>query len=75
MLTLRADADVDRALDYLVSQAGGTRSQVVRSAVLQAEREARHEAMRQEALRLRSDEADVAEAKNVNTFMGGSDAW
>jgi len=75
MMTIRTDDGVNQAIDFLVSQTGLSRSHVVREAVLQAEREARREAMRREAMALRDDEADLKEAQAVRSFMGGSDAW
>jgi len=75
VVTFRVDPDVDRAIDYLVQRTGDTKSKIVRDAVLNAERQARREAIRREALELGSDETDQAEVAAVRAFMGGDDAW
>ena len=75
VLTFRTDPGVDQALDFLAKYTGTSKSQVIRNAVLAAEREARRERMKQEALALTADPADLKEAQAVRAFMGGSDAW
>jgi len=75
VLTLRVDPEVDQAIAYLTAQSGHTKSQVVRDAVLDTARQARREAIRQAALRVSQDQADLAEAQAILNFMGAGDAW
>lgn len=75
VLTFRTDPEVDRAIEYLVTQTGDSKSDVLRDAVLKAERDARREALRQESLILKEDPADLAEVQAVRTYLGDSDAW
>jgi len=75
VMTFRVDDEVDQAIDYLTRCTGQSKSKVVRDAVLSAERQARREAMLQEALTLSGDAADRVESADVLAFMGGYDAW
>lgn len=58
-LTIRIDADVERALDTLV-HAGRTRSEAVRHAILNEERALKRARLRAEAEALARDPDDVA---------------
>jgi len=75
MLTVRTDETIDQALAYLRDVSGQSQSTVIRQAVLQAERQARRDAMRREALEVVNDPEDRKEAKAILDYMGGSDAW
>jgi len=75
VLTLRTDESVDQAIEYLQSITDESQSAVVRRAVLSAERQARRDAMRREALDLAGDSYDRAEAQAILADMAGSDAW
>lgn len=74
-LTIRTDPEVERALDALTKAAGHSRSQVVREAILGAERARRREALRAEARSLRDDPEDVAAARGLSAEMGDIGAW
>lgn len=74
-LTIRTDPEVERALDALTEAAGQSRSEVVRVAILEAERARRRAALRAEAESLRDDDADVAKARALAAEMGEIGAW
>jgi hypothetical protein len=74
-VSLRTDSAVEDAIEALQEATGASRSGVVRAAVLQAADRTRREELRREALALREDPSDRAEARAVLAFMGGSDAW
>lgn len=67
-LTIRIDSDVQRALAVLVDQ-GQSRSEVVREAILEAERSRRRARLRAEAESLAGDPDDVAESKALAAEM------
>jgi Arc/MetJ-type ribon-helix-helix transcriptional regulator len=67
-LTIRIDSDVERALAVLVDQ-GRSRSEVVREAILEAERSRRRARLRAEAESLAGDPDDVAESKALAAEM------
>ncbi len=75
VLTFRTDPAVDQAIGLLMKDTGEGKSQVIREAILQAERKVRHRIMQEESLALREDAADQAECRAVLAFMGGGDAW
>ena len=67
-LTIRTDPEVERALDTLTS-GGASRSEAVRSAILEAERALRRARMRAEAEQLRNDPDDVAASRALAEEM------
>ena len=73
-LTIRTDADVDRALATL-SASGKNRSEIIRAAILEAERSYRRSLMRAEAEALRDDPEDVAASKALVAEMADGRAW
>lgn len=73
-LTIRTDADVDRALEALTS-GGQAKSDVVRNAILLAERTERRARMRAEAEALRDDPSDVTQARQLAADMEQLGAW
>lgn len=73
-LTIRTDAEVERALDALTS-AGASRSQAVRQAILDAERANRRARLRAEAEQLRDDPDDVAASRAMAAEMDAQRAW
>jgi Arc/MetJ-type ribon-helix-helix transcriptional regulator len=76
VLTVRVDSAVERALEYLLSQrAGETRSDVVREAILAAEKTARRARMREESAALRDDPEYQAEVKAVAADLDEIRAW
>lgn len=74
-LTIRTDAEVERALDALTKAGGKSRSEVVRAAILEAERARRRAALRAEAESLREDADDVAKSRELAAEMGELGAW
>ena len=76
VLTVRVDSAVERALEYLLSQrAGETRSDVVREAILAAEKAARRARMREESATLAADPEERAAAKLLAAEMAEYSAW
>ena len=75
IMTVRMDEVSEAALAYLQEQTKTSRSEAIRSAILEAERRTRRTALRAEATTLMDDPDDRAEAQAVLAFMGGSDAW
>lgn len=73
-LTIRTDAEVERALQRL-TQAGATRSEVVRVAILEAERADRRARLRAEAEALREDPDDVVASRELAAEMDELRAW
>ena len=73
-ITVRADAEIADALDELMSD-GGTRSSVVRAAILAAARKHRRVRLRAEAERLAADPEDAAEMRAVREDMESLRAW
>lgn len=73
-LTIRTDEEVEAALTALTSD-GRTRSEAVRSAILDAERSRRRAALRAEAEALRDDPDDVAASRALAAEMGAGRAW
>lgn len=73
-LTIRTDAAVEQALDELTRE-GLSRSEVVRAAILEAERARRRARMREEAEALRNDPDDLAAARELATEMDSIRAW
>jgi len=73
-LTIRTDAEVERALESLTRD-GRSRSDVVRAAILAAEREQRRSRLRAEAEALRDDPEDVAESRRLAAEMDVVRAW
>ncbi len=67
-LTIRTDKDVERALASL-TEGGQSRSDVVRSAILDAERAHRRARLRAEAEALRDDPEDVAASRALTAEM------
>ena len=73
-LTIRTDPDVEKALAALTHD-GRTRSDVVRAAILDAERQHRRSLMRAESLALREDPDEVAASKALLAEMESVRAW
>jgi len=73
-LTIRTDPAVERALKVLTGE-GVTRSEAVRTAILEAERAHRRERLRAEAESLRNDPADVAASRELAAEMDAVRAW
>ncbi|MGI9003266.1 MAG: hypothetical protein ACR2GH_16685 [Pseudonocardia sp.] len=73
-LTIRTDAEVERALESLTRD-GRSRSDVVRAAILAAEREQRRSRLRAEAEALRDDPEDVAASRRLAAEMDAVRAW
>jgi hypothetical protein len=73
-LTIRTDAEVERALGVLTSE-GQSRSEAARSAILEAERSHRRARLRAEAEELRNDPDDVAASRALAAEMEGLRAW
>jgi uncharacterized membrane protein YccC len=73
-LTIRTDAEVERALALLTSD-GQTRSEAARTAILDAERAHRRTRLRAEAEELRNDPDDVAAARDLAAEMDAIRAW
>lgn len=73
-LTIRTDDAVERALEHLTDE-GLSRSQAVRQAILDAERNQRRARLRAEAEQLRNDPDDVAAARELNEEMEAIRAW
>lgn len=73
-LTIRTDPDVERALEALTAE-GQSKSEAVRTAILESERARRRARMRAEAEALRNDPDDVAAAKQLAEEMGQLGAW
>jgi hypothetical protein len=73
-LTIRTDAEVERALAVL-TEGGRTRSEAARAAILDAERAERRARLRAEAQALRDDAEDVAAARELAAEMEAIRAW
>lgn len=73
-LTIRMDPDVERALESLTAD-GRSRSEVVRAAILEAERAARRAEMRAWSEKVRNDPADRAEIAAIRAIMDDGRAW
>jgi len=73
-VTLPTDETTDRALHYLRSVSGQSQSTVIRHALLLAERQARLDVMRRQALDVANDPDDRKEAQAILDYMGGTDA-
>ncbi len=73
-LTIRTDADVERALASLTRE-GQSRSEAARAAILDAERAHRRARLRAEAEALRNDPDDVAQSRALAAEMDTIRAW
>jgi Arc/MetJ-type ribon-helix-helix transcriptional regulator len=73
-VTIRTDDEVERALQAL-TRSGRSRSEVVREAILAADREARRAQMRAEAEALRDDPTEIAAMKRLAADMDSIRAW
>lgn len=73
-LTIRTDPEVERALSALTSE-GASRSEVARTAILEAERAQRRARLRAEAEALRDDPEDVAASRELAAEMEALRAW
>lgn len=73
-LTFRTDPEVERALEALTSE-GLSRSEVARTAILEAERAHRRARLRAEAESLLDDPADVAASRELAVEMDAVRAW
>jgi Arc/MetJ-type ribon-helix-helix transcriptional regulator len=74
VLTIRTDPEVERALAELTRE-GRSRSEVVRAAILAAERAQRHARLRAEAESLRNDPEDVRASRELAQEMDALRAW
>ncbi len=73
-LTIRTDPEVERALAALTRE-GLSRSEVARTAILEAERAHRRARLRAEAELLRNDPEDVAASRELAAEMDALRAW
>jgi Arc/MetJ-type ribon-helix-helix transcriptional regulator len=73
-LTIRTDSEVEKALAALTS-GGQSRSEAVRTAILEAERAQRRTQLRAEADALRNDPQDVAASRELAAEMDALRAW
>jgi Arc/MetJ-type ribon-helix-helix transcriptional regulator len=73
-LTIRTDAEVERALEGLTSD-GSSRSEAARAAILEADRTQRRARLRAEAESLRNDPRDVAVSQELAAEMEAIRAW
>jgi Arc/MetJ-type ribon-helix-helix transcriptional regulator len=73
-LTIRTDPDVERALVELTRD-GRSRSEAVRSAILEAERAHRRARLRAEAESLMNDPEDVRASRDLAREMDAIRAW
>lgn len=73
-ITLRTDLVVEQALEALTHD-GMSRSEVVRTAILDAERAQRRARLRAEAESLRNDPDDVAASRELAAQMSAIRAW
>ncbi len=75
-LTIRTDSAVEHALEYLLARREGeTRSEIVRAAILDLERETRRAQMQAESTALMEDPAYRAEMRAVAAEMESLRAW
>lgn len=74
MMSIRIDEETEQAIAVLTAD-GATRSEVVRSALLQAASKRHSELLRAEAERLASDPSDTEEARSVLREMDSLRAW
>jgi Arc/MetJ-type ribon-helix-helix transcriptional regulator len=75
-ITFRTDPQTDAALDELTPSDGNVdRSTVIREAILLAARESRRQRLREEALRIAADPADIAEVAAIQKEMDAVRAW
>jgi predicted transcriptional regulator len=75
-MTIRTDSAVERAVEFLLAQeVGQTRSDIVRTAVLELERARRRELLREESAALRDDPAERAAAQATAAEMAKLGAW
>ncbi len=74
-IVIRADESTTAALEHLISLTGKNRSEVVREAIQAAEREAVLARVRDQARRVREDEADRAEMLALADEMESLRAW
>lgn len=72
-ITFRSDETIEVALADLAE--GTDRSQAIRDAILAAYQRKRDERLREQALAVSTDEADVAEARSVLRDMESLRAW
>lgn len=73
--SFRTDEQVEAAITVLQSQRPGSRSEVIRQAILDAARQAERAALRREAEELMADVAERAETMRVNAEMAELRAW
>lgn len=73
-LTIRTDPEVEQALAALTRE-GLSRSEVARTAILEAERAHRRAQLRAEAESLRDDPEDAAAARDLAAEMDAIRAW
>ena len=73
-LTIRTDAEVERALEALTRD-GQSRSEATRAAILEAERAHRRARLREEAEELRGDPDEVAASREMAAQMEAIRAW
>jgi predicted transcriptional regulator len=75
-ITFRTDEETDAALQRLREQAGGaTQSEVIRQAILDADRAAQQEQLRRWAEEVMADPEQVAITKGARKEMDAIRAW
>ena len=75
-MTIRTDPTVEEALERLLAdRVGETRSDVVRTAILELERSRRRAKLRAESAALRDDPAEQALAKEMAAELEDLGAW
>lgn len=73
-VTIRTDAETDRALEALTRD-GRSRSEVVREAILLAYRRQASARLRAEARAAAADPADLAEVRSIREELDTPGAW
>jgi len=75
-MTIRTDSAVERALENLLAEnPGQSRSEIVRTAILELEKAHRRARLREESVALRDDPAERAAAKAMAAEMAKLSAW
>lgn len=74
-ITVRIDAEVERALHTLMQEADADKSAVIRDLILRACRSRAEDRLRAEAEALAADEADRAAIREVQEDMAPLRAW
>jgi predicted transcriptional regulator len=75
MISFRADSEVERALQTLGATDGGSRTDVIKRALIGAARQAQSEQIRARAQYLAIDSDDLAESRAIREDMESVSAW